>query len=347
MPSRSLNACLLCALATAWWPAFAGVSRSVGAPTVVAIANGYAISSSIPSSDGAAAPSAGHRLFALPVHVGNQTFPSMPGEFGAYDPSIRAPLASWSPGGSSVACTASTLSHAGAIVVIERGSCSFSTKIRNAQAAGAVGVVIVDNQPGSPAVMAPDGTAHQPALPAVMVSQQDGAAIMSYAGRAATIDGSAPAAFAAGAVPASGSDLSNPMNVGGGVLALAAATNKSATVDPATYSFPKAEPVSAVARTISVTVTNPTEATRTYAASIALTAFAKEDVGAASLRVEPSSLTLAPGESAELLVTVNAGQATPAGPYWGHLTVVPDAGSALAAPFWFAVRTYTDAGPLQ
>jgi hypothetical protein len=346
MSLRSWNACALCALATAPWPAFAGVSRGVGAPTVVAIANGYVISPSLPASDGSASPSAGHRLFALPVRVGNQTFPSMPGEFGAYDPPISARLARWSPGGSSVACTASTLSHAGAIVVIERGSCSFSTKIRNAQAAGAVGVVIIDNQSGDPTVMAPDGTANQPTLPAVMVSQSDGAAIKRCAGLAANIDGSAPAAFPAPAVAASGGDLSNPMNVGGGVLALAAATNRSATVDPATFPFPKAEPVSG-ARTISVTVTNPTEATRTYAASIALTAVAKEEVGAASVTVEPSSLTLAPGESAELLVTVNAGKATPAGPHWGRLTVIPDAGSALAAPFWFAVRTYTDAGPLQ
>lgn len=343
MSSRSWNACVLCALATASLPAFAGVSRSVRGPTAVAIANSYAIS----PSEGAAAPAAGNRLFALPVRVGNQTFASMPGDFGPYDPSISARLANWSPSGSSVACTASPISHGGRIVVLDRGSCSFSTKIRNAQAAGAVGVVIVDNQPGGPTVMSPDGTARQPTLPAVMVSQADGAALKLFAGLAATIDGSAPAAFPAPAGAASGSDLSNPMNVGGGVLALAAATNPSATVDSATYSFPKAEALYGVPRTLSVTVTNPTETTRTYAASIALTAFARQDGGAASLKVEPSSLTLAPGESKELLVTVDAGRGTAAGPYWGKLTVIPDTGSALAAPFWFAVRTYTDAGPLQ
>lgn len=346
MYSRSWNASLLCALATAPWPSFAGVSRGVGAPTVVAMANDYAISSVIRASEGAAAPPARQRFFALPVRVGNQTFPSIPGEFGVYDPPIRARLAPWSPGGSSVACIASTLSHAGAIVVIERGSCSFSTKIRNAQAAGAAGVVIIDNQPDGPAVMAKDGTVNQPTLPAVMVSQEDGAALKSCAGLAVSIDGSAPAAFPARAAAASGSDLYNPMNVGGGVLALAAATSPSATVDPAMFTFPK-KPVLGAGRTISVTVTNPTGATRTYAASIAFTAVAKEEVGAASVSVTPSSLTLPPGESAELSVTVNAGQAAPAGPYWGKLTVSPDTGGALAAPFWFAVRTYTDAGPLQ
>ena len=346
MFTRSRNACVLCALAATSWPALAGVSRGIGAPTVVAIANGYAISGAIRAPEEAAAPyAAGHPLFALPVRVGNQTFPSMPGEFGVYGPAISAPLASWSIGDGSLACTASTTSHAGAIVVIERGSCSFSTKVRNAQAAGAVGVVIVDNEAGGPTVMAQDGTANQPTLPAVMVSHADGAGIRKCAGLAATIDSSAPAIFPARRVAASGTDLDNPMNLGGAVLALGAATNPSATVDPAIVPFPK-EP-SAVAKTISVTVTNPTEAVRTYEASIALTAFAREDGAASFVSVSPSSLTLAPGESAALSVTVNVSRAASAGPYWGELTVIPDAGVALAAPFWFAARTYTDAGPLQ
>jgi len=340
MYSRSWNACFLCALASL--PASAGVSREVGAPTVVAIANGYAISNSIPVTDRTS-----HRFFALPVRIGSQAFPSIPGDFGESDRPISAPLARWSPGGSNVACTASSTWHTGTIVLIERGSCSFSTKIRNAQMAGAAGVVIIDNQPGGPSVMAQDGTAGQPTLPAVMVSQQDGAAIKKCAGLAASIAGPAPASFPARVVAASGSGLYNPMNLGGGVLALAAATSPSAEVDPATYTFPKAEPVSGGARTISVTVKNPTGATRTYAASVSLAALANEDASAASVTVEPSSLTLAPGQSAELSVTVDTGQAPQVAPYWGKLTVVPDAGSALAAPFWFAVRTYTDAVPLQ
>jgi len=344
MSSRSWNASLLCALAASS-PAVAGVTRGVGAPAVVAIANAYAISTPVPPAGGPAAPYArGHRFFALPLRVAGQTFASIPGEFGEYAPAITARLATWSIGGSDLACTASPLPHPGAIVVIDRGSCSFSTKIRNARAAGAAGVVIVDNDPRGPTVMAQDGTANQPKLPAVMVSQADGAALKARAGLTATIDGSLPSTFSAPALAAAGADLHNPMNVGFGVLAVAAARSPIAALDPATVSFRKPEPVP---REISVTVTNPTEATHTYEASIAIVGLSSADPAAASVSVSPASLTLAPGESAELSLTVDAAEIAAAGPWWGRLTVTPEAGSALAAPFWFAVRSYTDAGPLQ
>src|SRR6266566_3769678 len=54
----------------------------------------------------------------------------------------------------------------GAIALIPRGTCSFSAKIRNAQNAGAVGVVIRNNVGGPPISMAQDGTANQPTIPA-------------------------------------------------------------------------------------------------------------------------------------------------------------------------------------
>jgi hypothetical protein len=63
---------------------------------------------------------------------------------------------------------------AGNVALIDRGTCSFSTKVRNAQNAGAIAAVVVNNIPGPPAGMAQDGTPNQPTIPAVMVSQADG-----------------------------------------------------------------------------------------------------------------------------------------------------------------------------
>jgi hypothetical protein len=345
MSSRSSNAVVLLTLAAASAPAFAVVSRGTGTTTVIALANGYAISAPMPASDVAPAPYArdARHFFALPVRLAGRAIASMPGEFGAFDPPITAPLAIWSWGGSSVACTASRTSYAGAIVVIDRGSCSFSTKMRNAQAAGAAGVVIVDNQPGDPGVMGQDGTANQPTLPAVMVARSEGAAIKASQGLSVTVDGSSPAPFPIASGADVDGDPGNPMNIGGGVLNLAAAASPSATLDPALVSFPKGDAAAGRWNAIPVMVTNPTSATHTYAASIVLSAFAK-GAAAPAVSISPSSLTLAPGESATLAVTVDSADPVP---HWGRLVVTPDAGAALAARFWFAVRTYTDAGPLQ
>ncbi|AFZ66834.1 S8 family serine peptidase [Deinococcus peraridilitoris] len=93
-----------------------------------------------------------------------------------------------------LACTAIEGNVAGKIAIVGRGSCAFSTKIRNAQAAGAVGVLVVNNQPGDPSAMGTDGTANQPTIPALMVAQSDGDTLKTAAssGVAASIDGRDP-----------------------------------------------------------------------------------------------------------------------------------------------------------
>ena len=75
-------------------------------------------------------------------------------------------------------CSALTNTSAvgGHIALLDRGSCTFSTKVKNAQNAGAIGVIIVDNRleippPGM------SGTDSTIAIPAVMISQPDGATI--------------------------------------------------------------------------------------------------------------------------------------------------------------------------
>ena len=79
------------------------------------------------------------------------------------------------------ACTALTNDLSGVVALIQRGTCSFSTKIRNAQVAGAIGAVIYNNQPGAPIGMAQDGTPDQPDIPAMMVGQADGELILTTA----------------------------------------------------------------------------------------------------------------------------------------------------------------------
>ena len=65
---------------------------------------------------------------------------------------------------------------AGKIAVIDRGTCGFAVKAKNAQNAGAIATVIVNNVPGGP----PGGMAGVDAtivIPSVQISQPDGAAL--------------------------------------------------------------------------------------------------------------------------------------------------------------------------
>jgi hypothetical protein len=64
---------------------------------------------------------------------------------------------------------------AGAIALVDRGSCPFVQKARNAQQAGAVALIVVNNVPGDPSDMS--GTDPSITIPAVQISQADGAAI--------------------------------------------------------------------------------------------------------------------------------------------------------------------------
>jgi Fungalysin metallopeptidase (M36)/PA domain/Secretion system C-terminal sorting domain/Fungalysin/Thermolysin Propeptide Motif len=61
----------------------------------------------------------------------------------------------------------------GKIALITRGTCGFIVKVKNAQNAGAIGVIMINNAAGAPIVMG--GTDNTITIPAVMVSQADGA----------------------------------------------------------------------------------------------------------------------------------------------------------------------------
>ena len=66
---------------------------------------------------------------------------------------------------------------AGRIVLVERGGCEFQVKIKNAENAGAVGVIVYNNAPGEPIVM--NGDAKGINIPAVMIGSDDGQRILT------------------------------------------------------------------------------------------------------------------------------------------------------------------------
>jgi hypothetical protein len=86
-------------------------------------------------------------------------------------------LANDGDGATADACQPLVGFPAGAIAVVDRGSCDFSLKALNAQNVGAVGVIVADNAPGIPTTMGAGGFGGQVTIPAVRVSQADGATI--------------------------------------------------------------------------------------------------------------------------------------------------------------------------
>lgn len=79
-------------------------------------------------------------------------------------------------------CTAITSAVAGKIAVIDRGSCEFGLKALNAQKAKAVAVIIANNQGGTTVIpMGPGAVGSKVKISAVMISQNDGAALKAIA----------------------------------------------------------------------------------------------------------------------------------------------------------------------
>lgn len=114
-------------------------------------------------------------------------YEAQPGDFGPLDPPTTADLAiAETPetpmdNGLREACEPIDNDLTGLIAIVSRGTCSFSLKILNAQNAGAVGALVVNNVEGPPIGMAHDPTFEQATIPAVMVSLTDGTLIAQTA----------------------------------------------------------------------------------------------------------------------------------------------------------------------
>src|SRR4029077_9448017 len=64
----------------------------------------------------------------------------------------------------------------GNVAIINRGACTFSQKVANAKAAGAIGVLIINNVAGDPIAMARTA-GFDDNIPAVMIGLNEGAAL--------------------------------------------------------------------------------------------------------------------------------------------------------------------------
>jgi minor extracellular serine protease Vpr len=144
----------------------------------------------------AGASTVGH-FIGVPITSGTVSAKGAVGEFGQITSDIVAPLAvvaarnadDTGVAGLSRACLPNLAQHSldGKIALVSRGVCTFSEKIRNAQDAGALAVIVVNNVAGDPIAMGLGGIANEPTIPAVMVSRTEGTALAGQNGVTTTI----------------------------------------------------------------------------------------------------------------------------------------------------------------
>ncbi|MCH8907983.1 MAG: S8 family serine peptidase [Candidatus Heimdallarchaeota archaeon] len=134
----------------------------------------------------AAASSNAHTAVGTTISFGETSMTAAEGDFNIFNPAVTVATSLTTPVDG---CNTITEELSGDIAVIDRGFCTFSTKVRNAEAQGAVGVIIVNNVPGAPVPMGHDGGAF-PTIPAVMVSLSDGALLKSHVPGVVTVDSS-------------------------------------------------------------------------------------------------------------------------------------------------------------
>jgi minor extracellular serine protease Vpr len=137
----------------------------------------------------AGAASVGH-IVAANLLAGGADHAAVSGDFATVAADLTAPLkavlgtvaADTGPSGLNLACNPLSTDLTGTIALISRGTCTFSTKLRNAQAAGAAAVIVANNVAGDASAMGTDGTDNQPTVAAYMVSLADGTALKGLSG---------------------------------------------------------------------------------------------------------------------------------------------------------------------
>lgn len=142
----------------------------------------------------AGASTVGHNIINQVV-VGGTAYAAVIGDFGEISVDLTKPLkvvadpTSGFPHGLNLACDGGPPlpSLSGTIALLGRGVCDFTVKMRNAQNAGAAGVIMVNREPGPPFVMSHNELEAKPTIPGVMVSLADGAAIDDHDGAPATL----------------------------------------------------------------------------------------------------------------------------------------------------------------
>jgi extracellular elastinolytic metalloproteinase len=90
-------------------------------------------------------------------------------------------------------CTAISTVLTGKIAIIDRGTCDFVTKVKNAQLKGAIGVIMANHAAGGDSLMTMGGTDATITIPSVFVGQTNGTALKGAAGTSSTIRITTPA----------------------------------------------------------------------------------------------------------------------------------------------------------
>ena len=138
----------------------------------------------------AGAATVGH-FIATPVVAPSGTYPAASGDFAkvtADFPGTLAVVTGTGANGLNTACSALPAgSLTGKIALITRGSCTFSLKIRNAQDAGAVLVLVGNSVAGDPIAMGLGGIPNEPTVPAYMLSRTDAGALKADDGLSITV----------------------------------------------------------------------------------------------------------------------------------------------------------------
>ena len=138
----------------------------------------------------AGAATVGH-FIATPVVANSGIYPAASGDFKTVSVDTTATLAAVTGTGAnglSEACTALPAgSLAGKIALISRGTCSFSQKIRDAQDAGAILVLVGNSSAGDPVSMGLGGIPNEPTIPAYMLSILDAGLIKPDSGSSVTV----------------------------------------------------------------------------------------------------------------------------------------------------------------
>jgi subtilisin family serine protease len=83
-------------------------------------------------------------------------------------------------------CASVPAGASGKLVLIDRGTCTFSQKVANAKAAGAAAVIIVNNVAGDPTAMART-VGFDDDIPAVMIGKDDGTALRGSGATSVTV----------------------------------------------------------------------------------------------------------------------------------------------------------------
>jgi subtilisin family serine protease len=141
----------------------------------------------------AGASSIGHSMISI-VTVGGASFEAVKGEFGDVPVGgLSAPLhvltdpnSPWA--GLSEACNALPAgSLANQIALLSRGTCDFTVKLLNVQAAGGLGAIVVNREAGDPFTMGQNDSPTQPTIPGFMVALDQRANLMGRNGQTATL----------------------------------------------------------------------------------------------------------------------------------------------------------------